>query len=128
MKVLIKITRDILERSAKCREHYPRNCAIALAMRELFPNCCVGAFQIRFYDSTYNNRSMVVGVGPVGYANLPDLAIKFIRAFDSAPVGYRAQLPEFSFEVDIPNEVIDSIGIGQVYKVLSESKTLEHVN
>ena len=32
------------------------------------------------------------------------------------------------FEIDVPDDLINQIGINEVYKILSESKTLEHVN
>jgi hypothetical protein len=40
---------------------------------------------------------------------------------------YRANMPEFEFEFDIPEEVINYIGIEQVNQILSKSETLEHV-
>ena len=54
-------------------------------------------------------------------------AAKFVAQFDGSTPEERVLLPEFSFEIDVPSEVIEKIGIGEVYRVLSESKTLELV-
>jgi hypothetical protein len=63
-----------------------------------------------------------------GVIDLPDTATEFIFQFDSRRPADRLTMPEISFEVDVPSEMIEAIGIGQAYKILSESKTLELVH
>jgi len=116
MKILIKVTKEILERSKYCNFaicDVTANCAIALAVRELFPEASVGC-----------ETMMLAGCS----VRLPNEASLFINEFDSNGPVHRQLMPPISFEIDVPDYVIDQIGIGQVYKALSESKTLEHVN
>lgn len=41
MKILIKVTKDILRRSSKCNASILTSCALALAVREIFPKAKV---------------------------------------------------------------------------------------
>ncbi len=117
MIIKVKVTKEILKRTYMCSTKYNENCAVAEAVRELFPDALVG------------RHSIALATTP-GYIALPLEATRFINAFDGwwHQPDVRLTLPEFSFEIDVPNEIINSIGIGQVYKILSESKTLEHVS
>lgn len=121
MKTLVKITKEILKKSMMCgtfesTEDVVQNCAIALAVREIIPKAKVFSTMI---DPGLEFRSI----------SLPIEAQKFIEAFDNlaSEPKVRLELPELSFEIDIPNELIQKIGINQVYKILSESKSLELV-
>lgn len=92
------------------------NCAIALAVRDIFPKAEVFASEI-----------IPFGMGPE--ICLPDIASDFIKEFDNFKNDPKARLlmPEISFEIDVPMKVIEKIGIREAYKVLSESRTLELV-
>ena len=130
MKILIKVTKDILKKSSACSlvpGRVTENCAVALAVRDLFPEARVGFKTIRFFD----NEEKII-------SELPFEAQLFIRKFDDIRslrqwkhfsdadvMATREALPEFFFEIDVPQEVIDRIGLSEVYRVLSESKTLE---
>lgn len=124
MKILIKITKDVLRRSMMCKALHAAtssNCAIALAVRDLLPNMHIGFTHIHNSSDLCNGTAII---------ELPLVAQLFITKFDSL-ADYpeeRLTLPEFSFELKLPADVIESISIGEVYRVLSESKTLELVS
>jgi len=113
MKILIKVTKEVLKRSMFCSgTSINENCAIALAVRDLFPRATVGA-------SFINSLAEQI--------ELPDSAIRFIYKFDSKTPDQRLQMHPLSFEVDVPDSVINEVGISEAYRILSESKTLELV-
>lgn len=137
MKVTIKVTKEIIEKAMMCGVQYhmkkivesgldipsvAENCAIALAVREVFPKAAVledtekSHHMIRYCCSDQN--TIIV---------LPKQASKFIRDFDRKSVDptSRLMMEPLSFEVEVPEELINEIGIGEIYKVLSESRTLE---
>jgi hypothetical protein len=109
MKMLIKVTKDVLRNTCLCKSNPSENCAIAYAI--------VRVSYIEFYEDT-------------SISALPIEAGTFILIFDelSCSPKDRMEMPEIQFEIDVPNSVIERIGLSQIYKVLSESKTLEHVN
>lgn len=116
MKILIKITKEVLEKTKMCEaDKLSENCAISYAVRALFP--------LAITQRTY----MWFGNKEGDYTSLPMKAREFITAFDSLFPEERVKMKPFSFEIDVPDSVINEIGIGQVYKILSESKTLEHI-
>lgn len=122
--MLVKVTKEILERSKMCgydTREIVSSCAIAEAVREIWPLATVGWSRFPRY-----------AISPFGFKEgteilLPDDAKQFIRLFDRTMMGDRPNLPEFSFEIEVPQEVIDKIGIEEVTRILSESKTLELV-
>lgn len=118
MKITIKITKEIIYRSRFCSvnsatEMAAENCAIARATREIFPNGYVLSDEICFNDL------------PTTRIPLPESARIFISRFDAKGPKSRLKMQPFSFEIDVPAEVIEKVGISEVYRVLSESKTLE---
>ena len=119
MKILIKVTKEILERSAMCGvRDWGRSttCAVAVAVRDLFPAARIGYPSISFDDGlSYYDKIMT-----------PEMASFIGRFDDSTPEERRAMSP-ISFEIDVPSEVIEKIGLQEVYKILSESRTLELV-
>lgn len=120
MKILIKVTKDILKKSMYCgvvnNDNLSKNCAIALAVRDVFPDASIGLYTMGLM---YGHEMKV-----------PKKMQAFISAFDILDdrPEKRLEMPEMSFELNIPNEVINQIGIGQIYKCLSESRTLELVH
>lgn len=112
MKILIKVTKEILERSKGCQRQSD-SCAISQAVREIFPAALV--------------ISGVINTGFNYAIELPEAATCWYIVFDRSTNQQIEAMPEFSFEIDVPNEVIEKIGLGEVYKILSESKTLELV-
>ncbi|MDW0189351.1 MAG: hypothetical protein QOA70_06840 [Nitrososphaeraceae archaeon] len=131
MKILVKVTRDVLERSKMCgidKDEWimiPYNCAVSLAIIELFPSACTETlycYLLGENDSSTNNENSMDAVV------LPSYVSDFIVEFDGLTPDERVLMSPFSFEIEVPEYVIQKIGIGQIYKVLSESSTLEHVN
>ena len=115
MKLKIHITKEILAKSMNCRGQASTNCAFAVALREIFPEVSVGYEYVFFEDG--NTMSITNSM----YC--------FIRKFDDlvdTPIE-RLNLPEQSFEIEVPDEVIERIGLTEVERILSESKTLERV-
>lgn len=121
MKIKIKVTKDILKRSAMCGTFSQiakviENCAIALAVREVFPNAVVGQTSIRPFG--YNITPSI---------ELPRCAKHFIKLFDKSCPIQRVSMPEFEFTVDVPDSVIDKIGIKDAIDIINKSETLELV-
>lgn len=122
MKIRIHVTKEILEKSACCDVVIRRrseNCAISVAINEIFPNSITvhEAIYPGFNSPNYNGLEIP----------LPPIAQAFILEFDDLKPYQRKKLPEFSFEIDIPMELVETIGIQEVDRILSESKTLEKV-
>jgi len=115
MKILIKVTKDVLRRSAMCKmdNEVTTNCAFALALKDVFPKAWAGISTISF--------------APGAYIKTPEKMRNFMFEFDSLTPEERKDMPEQSFEIEVPQEIIDQIGLSEVYKILSESKTLELV-
>jgi len=125
MKILIKITKNILEKSKNCNPKYcevTKNCAIALAIIDILPDVEVSFVEI-YVPYSYEIEKCI-------RIPIPIEATKFIREFDRLKdfPEKRMLMPEFSFEIEVPIEIIEKIGISDVYKILSESKTLELVS
>lgn len=130
MKLLIKITKNILEQSKMCNvvkclsgteSGVGANCAIALAVRSIFPDAWVDEENIIPFFFKELHKPIVHKI------KLPYEACGFIAKFDSSTPDKRIQMPEFSFEIDVPDEIINQIGISEVHKILQESKTMELV-
>lgn len=121
MKIKIKVTKDILDRSKLCGTNkliIVGNCAIALAVRDIFPQAGVSAGDIYPFASNGDVYSMI---------SLPLSARSFIRAFDNFSPEGRIKMKPISFEIEVPEEIINCIGIPQVESILSNSLTLEKV-
>lgn len=115
MKLKIKVTKEILEESKNsgCKSRY---CAIARAASCLFNWVSVGS------------SSMLVqnGDDPVRI-DLPLVAVDFIRDFDRGSPDDRCQMAPIEFEIDVPEAVIETIGLSEVHRILKGSTTLELV-
>lgn len=125
MRIKVNVTPDVLERSKMCgikKKYKSDSCAIALAFIDLFENARVGnteAWLITYPEKReFDSKSRI---------ELPQVATNFIKKFDKLSPSERVLMQPFSFEIEVPEYVIEKIGIGQIYKVLSESSTLEMV-
>lgn len=112
MKLKIKVTKEVLAATMRCgtfnnHEKISENCAIAFAVRDIFPMAMVGYENLR----------------PLGCMN-PNLIIKldgettyFIQNFDSIKnyPELRLTLPEYEFEIELPDELVDLVNIADVY-------------
>ncbi len=115
----IKITKKILERSKECGTHNDietigNNCAIALALKEIFPDVFVTAHHIYPFGL---NESKPCSDRRIA---LPKIALDFINVFDALCGIHhvRLLLPEFEFEISIPDEIISLIDIEEVTNIL----------
>lgn len=120
MKFQINITKDILKRSMMCGTEdfqglISKNCPIALAIRDLFPDATTGAIRIEFN----NDSSRCI--------DLPFEAKYFINRFDELwrIPEKRLNLPEFSFEIDVPEEYLPTVDISEIQEILKNSSSLQ---
>jgi len=113
----IRVTKQILEESKYCKpEQYLFNCAIALAVRDIFPRATVGADFIRLFNDD---------IIEVKQIELPIIAKNFIRVFDTCEYKKRTLLDPIEFEISIPDEVIEEINIEELKPLLQNHPTLE---
>jgi hypothetical protein len=115
----IKITKEILERSYGCGayddvEKIGNNCAIAIALKDLFPDVFVTAHHIYPFGIYENNEYSDLRIA------MPKIALDFIKVFDSlrSIPKVRLYLPEFEFEILIPDEIISQINIDEVKNIV----------
>ncbi len=97
-----------------------------MACKEIFSNCFVDGATIMdtFYSIYYPHKENKKYSWRI---YLPEKAIKFISVFDNSSSEERVNLPEFEFEVELPESYINSINIDEVKELLKDSKTLELV-
>lgn len=115
----IKVTKEILESSKECGAHNDvekigNNCAIAIAVKDIFPNVFVTAHHIYPFGIDESNEYIHLRI------ELPKIALDFIKLFDSLRSIHKARLslPEFEFEISIPDEIISLINIDEVENIL----------
>lgn len=114
VQLKIKVTKDILELSKNCGskelEIIGKNCAIALALKHIFPDVNVTGDYIYPFGMDYNNKCDDLKIV------LPKIAQDFIRVFDSlsAIPNQRLRLPEFEFEIFIADDIISEINIDEI--------------
>jgi hypothetical protein len=123
MKLRIKVTHDILRQSLLCGtddSSVLKNCAIALACREIFPDCMVDHQHLRPFGKSWSGSHQLL-------IPLPPEARVFIRRFDSlAEVPeQRLKLPETEFDIELPPALVDAIRIDDLKTLLKDSPTLE---
>jgi hypothetical protein len=120
MKFQINITKDVLQRSMMCGTNphglVTENCAIAVAIRDLFPEMIIGC------DICFDGLKESI--------NLPNEATHFILKFDNLrdTPRKRLELPEFSFQIDVPEEYLEDITISEIKEILKNSKSLELID
>jgi hypothetical protein len=119
----IKITKEILNQSKNCGAESDihamgRNCAIAVALQDIFPEVYVTNYFI-FPFGIDNREATDLKI------TLPAIAQQFIKLFDGFRVtpNLRLLLPEFAFTIDIPAKVIKAINIDEVKELIGDSKS-----
>ncbi|HEX8331898.1 MAG TPA: hypothetical protein VF622_04705 [Segetibacter sp.] len=117
MKLQINVTKEILEKSKNCKEVPTHNCAIAIAVRDVFPSAKI----YNTYLTPLKSSECWKGI------SLPQEATMFIRDFDAAEPEERAAMNPITFEIDIPDEVIEKINIDEVKELLKEHPTMQLV-
>lgn len=99
-----KVTKKILkEAGVACKSGFLSDgCAIVMALRTRYPLACAGIDHI-YLDGIGNNE------GDEAVIPLPKRVRTYARTFDSLSYQDRIKLPEFEFELDIPESVNQSI-------------------
>jgi hypothetical protein len=117
MILTITVTKEILEASKNCGEEKPasisESCAIAFAVRDIFPEATVTLKNI--YPFLFSSSEIL----------LPPVACEFIKTFDMSTPEERPLLPELSFDIEIPEDVIEQIDISEISKLLEGHPTLK---
>ena len=111
----IKVTKNILELSKACginndRNTNGNNCAIACALKDIFPDVFVSDYVIYPFGININQETNNLAIV------MPKIARDFVSLFDSlvAVHNLRPCLPEFEFSIDIPDSVISEINIDEI--------------
>lgn len=120
MKIRIDVTRELLEKSKNCDFADGRNCAIALAVRDLLPNVLVATTEIII------DPDLTIGSPNIVIAKLPREASRFIERFDCYDPLTRMSMDPISFDVNLDIDKLD-ISIDEINKILSTSTTLSLV-
>lgn len=128
-KLKIKVTKEVLKKSFLCgygeieqgSTDYNQNCAIALAVRDIFPKAEVTKTLIFPLGRHFNEYALNI--------DLPEEAVDFVQEFDEAyhTPSDRLELPELEFEIDIPDELVERINIDELKPLLINHPTLELV-
>lgn len=116
----IAVTKDIIKKCKNCGIELniaERNCAVALALRDIFPNAYVTNYNIYPFGIDFK-KDMEIKIP------LPVVAQQFIKLFDgfSHIPHLRLLLPEFEFSVEIPDDVIEQIDIEEVRELTHAGK------
>lgn len=117
-KFKINVTKEVLEESKACNFMIGQNCAIAKAICRLFPNAWVEKSRINFYK----NKDLQGNI--IAKSLLPKIASSFIDDFDTKTPSERVLMEPISFDIEVPDRVINLIPIDDFYRILEESKTI----
>lgn len=128
MKLEIIIDQSILNRSANCTENAGQNCAIALAIYDIFgAKSQVDGDCIIICKNDIEPNSIILRDSIMATIELPEQAQIFILNFDWKLPHQRVQMTPFAFEIEIPDNVVEMINIDEIYKVLETSTCLKLV-
>ncbi len=106
MKVKIEVRKDHIDAATKCDS---RNCAIAIAVRDIFPDANVGRLKMFLAYNMYTE------------IQLPDSARGFIRSFDA----FGQKCKPFNFEIDLSDKVIDALCMPDLLDLLKDVDNME---
>ena len=119
----ISITKEILAHCKNCGagsevDRIENNCAIAFALADIFPRVYV-TNQCIFPLGMDGDKEKDIKI------SLPLIAQQFIKLFDGFRLTpkLRLLLPEFEFTIDIPDEAIEQINIGEVRELIEAGST-----
>lgn len=117
IKLKISVTKEILAQSMYCSKSASiatSSCAISLAIRDIFPKASV-------WCSHINPK-----INPARYDTipLPKEAGEFIKEFDELHPDSRLLMEPISFEIEIPDAVLDQINIDELKPLLVNHPTL----
>ena len=116
----ITITKKIIERSKYCgtgndTHTIGKNCAIAFALVDIFPDVYVTSYCIFPFGIDFEKELKIP---------MPVIAQQFIKLFDGFCLTpkLRLLLPEFEFTIDVPDEVIEQINIDEMRGLIERDK------
>lgn len=118
-KLKITVTKEILEESKHCRSEAQfavTSCAISRAVRDIFPKARVWSSHINPQTGDVNDN-----------ISLPTEAKKFIADFDKSLPIDRVNMDPISFDVELPDSLIEKINIEELRPLLTNHPTLELV-
>ena len=122
LQLKISVTKEIIRQSKYCgrgnEEHeIGRNCAVAFALIDIFPNVYVTNYYISPFGIEHEKEEAL-------NIPLPIIAQQFIKLFDGFHLTpeLRLLLPEFEFTIDVPDEVIEQINIDEVRDLVKGSE------
>ena len=118
----ISITKEIIEHCKNCGNQNEenevfKNCAIAVALMDVFPDVYVTNYYIFPFGIEYEKLQALK-------IPLPIVAQQFIKLFDGFRLTprLRLMLPEFDFMIDIPDNVIEQINIDEVRELIENKQ------
>ena len=122
LQLNIAITKEIIERCKNSgneneEREIGKNCALAFALMDIFPNVYVTNYYI-FPFGIEHEKDQDLRIP------LPIVAQQFIKLFDAFYLTpkLRLLLPEFEFTIDVPDEVIEQINIDEVRELIEGDK------
>lgn len=120
----ISVTKEKIEKCKNCGnendEHeIGRDCAIALALIDIFPDAYVTNYYIYPFGIGYEKEETLK-------IPLPLITQQFIKLFDSFSTvpQLRLLLPEFEFTIEVHDEVIEHINIDEVRELIEAGKNI----
>ena len=115
----IAITKEVIAQCINCgiegdNRLVENNCAIAMALSDIFPDVYVTNRYIFPFGIDHEKKLQIP---------IPIIAEQFIKLFDGFKLTPRLRLllPEFEFMIDIPDEVIEQINIDDVRLFIENS-------
>lgn len=128
-KIKVIVDKDILKESCMCGinriDDIGNNCAVALAIKKLLPQACVGN-NVIFPKGLVRTVAQFLEDSPT--IKLPTIARDFILQFEESSCSERLEMSPIEFEIEIPDSVLETIGdMEEVKKLINSSSTLELV-
>jgi hypothetical protein len=122
LQLNIAITKEIIERCKNSgneneEREIGKNCALAFALMDIFPNVYVTNYYIFPFGIEYEKEQNLK-------IPLPIIAQQFIKLFDGFRLTpkLRLLLPEFEFTIEVSDEVIEQINIDEVRELIKGDK------
>ena len=131
-KLKISVTKEILEKSRHCSngESQGFNCAVALSIRDIFPTAYCFQSVLLFFEEDlidWRRRGLFSGLSKYPHAIFPPAVFSWIKEFDNSTPEERITMQPISFEIEIPDAVIEQINIDELRPLLTNHPTIELV-
>lgn len=133
----IKVTKEILEKSKYCGGNMG-SCAIAQAVRDIFPTAIVGFVDMALFSPDIKEVGNEAWMDfwykfkhekpKDNHISVSEEMYQFISLFDRTPEEERPNLPEQEFEINLCDKVIEKINIEEIKSVLENHPTLQLTN